>query len=266
MTGFAARIEHDDAGLIRRSAKRPVELLEWANQAHIVARNLIYPDLQPPVDPVATAAASNDLLAGQPPTDISPGIRRPAHLSAGPTGDRAPARFSRRAPGGCAVQLPALRQRKEMGYLFPALVRPRTSSASSNGVAWLTHQGGSSHDRPLYQCGELLAPTLSTVPAAARTLNGPSRPRLRSPRSTNRPRIRRPSRERSSASSCCPLRSSSASCCALLAGACHRHSGDYPGHPCAAGRARCSAWARPREKCCKAGTGKRDKGRENTAR
>lgn len=59
VTGFARHIDQDEAKLIRRSAKMPVDLVKWANQAHGVARALVYPDLQPPVAPVATAAASD---------------------------------------------------------------------------------------------------------------------------------------------------------------------------------------------------------------
>lgn len=60
VSGFATRLEQEDSALIRHSATSPVDLVAWANQAHQVARNLAYPDLQPPIAPeTATAPAGS---------------------------------------------------------------------------------------------------------------------------------------------------------------------------------------------------------------
>jgi len=59
VSAFAARLEQEDAALIRRSADAPLDLVAWANQAHQVARRVVYADLQPPIAPVATTAAAS---------------------------------------------------------------------------------------------------------------------------------------------------------------------------------------------------------------
>jgi len=53
---FAARLEHEDAAVIRHSASAPVDVIAWANQAHQVARKDAYASLQPPIAPETAAA------------------------------------------------------------------------------------------------------------------------------------------------------------------------------------------------------------------
>lgn len=55
---FAARLEHDNDALIRRSAAAPVDVIAWANQVHHVARSLAYAELQPPIAPQTASAPS----------------------------------------------------------------------------------------------------------------------------------------------------------------------------------------------------------------
>ena len=56
VSAFAERLEHDDRALIGHAANAPVDLVAWANQAHQVARKVVYADLEPPIAP-ATASA-----------------------------------------------------------------------------------------------------------------------------------------------------------------------------------------------------------------
>lgn len=60
VSGFAERLSHEDAALIRRSANAPVNIVGWANQTHEVARTLVYADLQPPVSPDAAVTPNAD--------------------------------------------------------------------------------------------------------------------------------------------------------------------------------------------------------------